>query len=783
MSRTAPGNGLPLLGFAPHLRVESTPGEPVFLMTEDRVTTLGGEQIALLAPLLDGSRDLPGIVADAAPRLSAERTERLVTRLLDAGLLCAYPPDGGDGPERAYWALTGLAVRPGHGRDAALAPVDLTADPGTPLAQAVSAAGLRTAVEGEAADLTLALCHDYLDPRLGDLDAKHRAAGRSWLPVRANGTHLWIGPFFSPGDGPCWNCLADRLRLRRRGEAYVQHRLGRGGPAAHRRSYLPAGRAAALHLALLEAGKWLAGHRDPAQNSLWRLDTRTLESSRHPVRRRPQCSRCGDPLLVHARVSAPVTLSPRPVRDTGGGQRTFGPDRLLERYGHLVDPVTGLVGEIRRDPRGPEFLNCFHAGAQPPWDPALPPPPLHTPLRSPGSGKGVTELHARASALAEALERYSGYFQGDEPRRRGSYRAFGPLAVHPDAVQLFDRRQFDDRETWNRAHGPFHQVPEPFDEDAPLDWTPVWSLTERRQRLAPTSLLYFNAPDADTGFCRATSNGAAAGTSLEDAVVHGCLELVERDAIALWWYNRTRQPGLPLDPQDPWIVQLLAVLRDMGRTVWALDLTSDLGIPVVAAVSARGNTNRSATNRSAADGSTGDGSARDGSTGDADGFAEDIVLGFGAHFDPRIALRRALTELNQMLPPLAEAPIGKASAYTGADPEARHWFRHATLADQPYLLPAARRPAPPPASLRPPADASAQVEALVALLRPRGLDVLVLDQTRPDVELPVAKVLIPGLRPHWAGFGPGRLFDVPVALGRLPRPTKYADLNPLPLPL
>ncbi|WP_328496304.1 TOMM precursor leader peptide-binding protein [Streptomyces sp. NBC_00414] len=778
MNRPAPDDGLPGLGFAPHLRVESAPGEPVFLMTEDRVTTLGGEQVALLAPLLDGSRDLSRIVADAAPLLSAERTERLVARLLDAGLLAAYPPDGHAGPERAYWALTGLAARPDGERGALLAPVDLTEDTAGTLREAVSAAGLRPAATGGPADLTLALCHDYLDPRLSALDAEHRAAGRSWLPVRASGTHLWVGPFFSPGDGPCWSCLADRLRLRRRGEAYVQHRLGRGGPAEHRPSYLPTGRAAALHLALLEAAKWLAGHRDPQQATLWRLDTRTLESSRHPVRRRPQCARCGDPLLVRDRVSAPVVLSPQPVRDTGGGgHRTVGPDEVLARYGHLVDPVTGLVGEIRRDPRGPEFLNCFHAGAQPPWDPAKPPPPLHTPLRSPGSGKGVTETHARVSALAEALERFSGYHQGDEPRLRGSYRELAPRAVHPDTVQLFDRRQFEDREAWNRTHGPFHQVTEPFDEDAPLDWTPVWSLTERRQRLAPTSLLYYNAPDADTGYCRATSNGAAAGTSLEDAVVHGCLELVERDAVALWWYNRTRQPGVVLDRRDPWIARTRTSLRDMGRSVWALDLTSDLGIPVVAAVSAR-----------------------------IGKPTEDIVLGFGAHFDARVALRRALTELNQMLPPLTGDPAAPATtsaagsaaksaagstagsvcegtAYTGDDREALEWFRHATTANQPYLLPAARRSARPPAALRPPADAAAQAGALVELLRRHGLDVLVLDQTRPDVELPVAKVLIPGLRPHWAGFGPGRLFDVPVALGRLSRPTDFDDLNPLPLHL
>jgi ribosomal protein S12 methylthiotransferase accessory factor len=47
--------------------------------------------------------------------------------------------------------------------------------------------------------------------------------------------------------------------------------------------------------------------------------------------------------------------------------------------------------------------------------------------------------------------------------------------------------------------------------------------------------------------------------------------------------------------------------------------------------------------------------------------------------------------------------------------------------------------------------------------------------------MPVVKVVVPGLRHFWPRFAPGRLFDVPVRLGRLPRPTAYADLNPIPL--
>ena len=30
-------------------------------------------------------------------------------------------------------------------------------------------------------------------------------------------------------------------------------------------------------------------------------------------------------------------------------------------------------------------------------------------------------------------------------------------------------------------------------------------------------------------------------------MLQGFLELVERDAVALWWYNRTRQPAVDLE--------------------------------------------------------------------------------------------------------------------------------------------------------------------------------------------------------------------------------------------
>ena len=80
-------------------------------------------------------------------------------------------------------------------------------------------------------------------------------------------------------------------------------------------------------------------------------------------------------------------------------------------------------------------------------------------------------------------------------------------------------------------------------------------------------------------------------------------------------------------------------------------------------------------------------------------------------------------------------------------------------------------------------DARGQVTACVALAKRAGLDFMVLDQTRPDIEVPVVRVIVPGLRHFYRRFAPGRLYDVPVKLGWRDRPIEESELNPLtPIP-
>ncbi|CAM5508346.1 hypothetical protein GCM10010329_64110 [Streptomyces spiroverticillatus] len=746
------------LAFKHHLSAEVVPGEGVFLVSERGVTVLRGAGILALAPLLDGTRTLDRLAEQAPAGLTPDQVRQIVGRLLDAGLLTHRRTDTAARSEEAFWELAGLDGQRAARRtlEATVAVVGLGArgpQAAADMAAALAAGGLRPYEPGGAGAppaLAVVVCEDYLDPRLAALDAGYRATGTPWLLLRPGGEQPWIGPVFTPDDGPCWHCLAEPLRRNRPAETYLGQALGR--PVTTPPSGLPAGRSAGLHLACLEAAKWLAGQRHPGQSALWTLDPLTLAGRHHPVRRRPQCPSCGEPDLMARQVNAPFTLVPRPKAALGTGERSLTAEQMLERHGHLVDDLTGVVKEVLRDTRGPDFLNCFHSGHNPAAEPSGL-AAVRSGLRSHSSGKGTTGTQARVSALCEAVERHSGYFQGDEPTVRAAYREIADRAVHPDTVQLFDPRQYADREQWNAAHTPAHRICEPFDENTPVDWTPMWSLTEGRQRLVPTAMLYYRAPAAH-GFFTATSNGSAAGSSREDAVVQGFLELVERDAVALWWYNRTRQPGVDLDAfADPWVQQVRTGHEALERRLWVLDLTSDLGVPVFAALSRR-----------------------------TDKPAQDITLGFGAHFDPRVALRRAVAELNQMLPPVVQAEAD-GTGYHCDDDAVLSWWHTATTDNQPYLLPAPAEPGRVPADFpyTPRTDLAEDVAEAGRLARSLGSELLVLDQTRQDTGLPVVKVMVPGLRPFWARFGPGRLYDVPVRLGRRSAPVRYEDLNPIPL--
>ena len=135
---------------------------------------------------------------------------------------------------------------------------------------------------------------------------------------------------------------------------------------------------------------------------------------KHPLQRRPQCPACGDAGLQARLHNRPVAFVNRPkVITSDGGHRAKSPDALLAEYEPLVSPITGVVKRLKRV-SAVDDLYVYHAG-QNFAVPMAGVNDLRAGLRNAAAGKGISDVQAKASAVAEAIERYSGVY----PRRRG----------------------------------------------------------------------------------------------------------------------------------------------------------------------------------------------------------------------------------------------------------------------------------------------------------------------------------------------------------------------------
>ncbi|MEO3386207.1 YcaO-like family protein [Mesorhizobium sp. CAU 1741] len=216
------------------------------------------------------------------------------------------------------------------------------------------------------------------------------------------------------------------------------------------------------------------------------------------------------------------------------------------------------------------------------------------------------------------------------------------------------------------------------------------------------------------------SSGCAAGRTVKDATLSAVLELIERDAVALWWRGG-RQPGRFADMD---LDAAIARLRgdDNDRRTWFLDLTTEIGVPVVAALSCR-----------------------------SDG--QGIAAGFGARADRNAAGRAALNELLQMelgnrLVALKHERSGlDALAPTERDQLARMTTLHADDAILEGIESGEQAGNPAFSSLK----------DIVALMGASGIEVFAADLTNRDLDIPVVKAVAPLLQGHPSAVETSRL--------------------------
>src|SRR6516162_6540188 len=688
------GKGIPQ--FAPNFTVYVLPPGVVCLYSEDRKFLLHGQlYCALASAIAKGGKSFRELVGELEPDFPSDKIREALTRLLDRHYVIPTSRCS-NGAAAAYWASLGLSPETAE-RNLQKCRVriqSINVEGATELGAALSELGVR--VVKRSPGLTATLVNDYLEAQLAELNGLHLSDRTPWVLVQPCGIFPLVGPVFRPGESACWMCLAERMKRNREVKALLDRRQARCvavSPLA-RNTFGQS----AIQLAAVEIAKSITtGFRTQLSDHIVSLDLLGSTIVKHNVALRPQCPSCGrEKLRDPCREPAPIELGAgNKLVMTSGGYRSVSPSTTVARFRKHVSPLTGVVSRLERIQADFPLNTNYHA-AHNFSGPSESVNELRMGLSSGSFGKGSTSEQGEASALMEAIERYSGIFQGDEIRSKRRFADFpAGQAIAPNKVLLFSNAQFRRSRMPTSGSGDF-AIPALLDRSVEMDWSPVWSLRHRRFKYIPTSLLYFfyKGPAAFA----ADSNGCAAGNTLEEAIVQGFLELVERDAYAIWWYNRLQRPQLNLSPFDDFYVRdLQRQLAASGRKLWVLDITSDLGVPTFVAVTHWMQNGR-----------------------------ENIEFGSGAHFDTKIALLRALTELNQFLS-LGLMGTGEKSSLDGAIP--------LRLQDYPYLTPSGKPLVPTDfRSKFGDLDSGEQVSACVRLAKQAGLDFRVLDQTRPDGE-------------------------------------------------
>jgi len=243
-----------------------------------------------------------------------------------------------------------------------------------------------------------------------------------------------------------------------------------------------------------------------------------------------------------------------------------------------------------------------------------------------------------------------------------------------------------------------------------------------------------------------STNGSAVADTVATASDKAMFELIERDAVSIWWYNRIMRDRVPDglvkagcgDDLHKW-------LESRERHFHLIDISSDLGVPVAAALSY-----------------------------EPDGTM--IADGYAAGRNWPEAISGAVLEMLQAEVSLSFMQQKADTDAKGTPMATKSSFFEETLRrnlySEPFMV-ARRPPSPVPAS-----DTEITAPAVLANLARKNVQVLVADLTRPELGIPAARAVSPQLRDWQPRFGPGRLYDVPVAMNWLDGPNTEASLNP-----
>lgn len=376
-----------------------------------------------------------------------------------------------------------------------------------------------------------------------------------------------------------------------------------------------------------------------------------------------------------------------PVKYFGGTHRCRDPQETIEKVeGKLrVAGVTRIAEITHLDRIGIPVYSAIRPGAA---EGAV----------SIYAGKGATKPQAKASAMMEAFERYSAEQQGtDNEKIVLGHFAEMDGAIDPKSL-ILPANSYDV-------------------ENKDISWVKAVNAANDQECLLPSNAVYhpYN-PVKDQFLFKSNTNGLASGNVIEEAVFHGITEVVERDAWSI--FEALRNPKMEVDcesTENPLIRDVLVKFQKAGVDIKLVDLTADVKIPTMAAVS-------------------------------DDSVLKDpalLTLGVGTHLDPEVAAIRALTEVAQSRATqihgtredTTRAVFMRKAGYKRMKRINKHWFGESkgvvNIAD---------------IENRAKKSFKEDIETSLKLLSECGFDkVLYTDLTRPEIDIPVVRVVIPGM--------------------------------------
>lgn len=221
-------------------------------------------------------------------------------------------------------------------------------------------------------------------------------------------------------------------------------------------------------------------------------------------------------------------------------------------------------------------------------------------------GKGISVEHAKASAMMEGFERYSAEKQNENTNT-------GTIS------EISSKGNIIDIETLN--------LPKDFKKEnidsLNLEWNTCHDLISGDDYFVPSNAIYHPYVSDDNSIqslFKSNTNGLASGNSLEEAILHGMFEVIERDAWSIFELTHKNSAQIDLDSIESDVVNdALSKFRENEINIKLMDLTADINVPTIAA------------------------SADDTLLKDA-GL---LTLGIGTHLDPEVAILRSLTEVAQ----------------------------------------------------------------------------------------------------------------------------------------